>query len=381
MDVVAIGMVSALGYDVHTACAAARAGVTRAGELPFVVLENDKSPGVAVGHAAQLLTNGFDADARLARLLSGALSDLVSHLGVTALAGPKVGYYLSIPAADRTWQGLNLIATDGGRSEYLERVGPPPVPDEGARGYRLLEQAMRMARLPADVRAGARTLRVSAAGHAAVTALFSRAERDLAAGTIDIGVVGGVDSLVSPDVLPWLSLTGRLKCAEAPAGLAPGEAAAFVAVSRAGAPGLADAPALAALGHAVTRSSTTQLLAGEPADGRAQCDIISELGAVLRRRQVPWIVSDQNGELFRAADWGTSLVRLRGAGLTVGDGADLWHPAASFGDVGAATGVVAACVVVEAFSRGYARDAHACLLASSDGPARGGCVMSAAREN
>jgi 3-oxoacyl-[acyl-carrier-protein] synthase-1 len=92
-----------------------------------------------------------------------------------------------------------------------------------------------------------------------------------------------------------------------------------------------------------------------------------------------WPIVDQNGEVFRASDWGCSLVRLRAADGLAEEGVNAWYPAASFGDVGAASGAVATCIAVEAHTRRYAPLPHALILTSSDGPSRAGCVVSAVR--
>ena len=141
MDVIATALVSAIGYDAPTVCAAVRAGVTRAGPLPFVTLENDESPGVAVGHAARLLTDGFEGDARLVRLLSGAFVDLLARLDERVLGTAHVAYYLSLPPADREWQGLALLGSDEAQARYLDWVGPAPVVDEVRRAARVVDQS------------------------------------------------------------------------------------------------------------------------------------------------------------------------------------------------------------------------------------------------
>ncbi|MGC4085931.1 MAG: hypothetical protein QM736_28340 [Vicinamibacterales bacterium] len=376
MDLLATAMVSALGYDVHTACAAARAGLARPSELPFLTLEADRSPGLATGHVARLLTDGFDGDARLVRLMCGALDDLRTQVPPQLLADTRTGFYLSIPAADREWQGLGLMATDERRERHLEQIGTPPSIDEATRGAALLGDALKLARYPEAVRAAARTVRVSAVGHAGTAALCHRAARDLESGTIDMAVIGAVDSLAGHRTLTWLSATGRLKSAESPAGLAPGEAAAFLLFAAAGRLPWAEIPARASLDTVTLRVSDVQLLDGGQADGRAQAEIVRELTGSLGVADTDWVVTDQNGELFRAVDWGTGLTRLRGAGVTIRDSASIWYPASSFGDTGAAAGAVATCIASEALLRGYARERHAILLASSDGAARAGWILS-----
>lgn len=377
MDLIATAMVSSLGYDVHTACAAARAGLTRAGELPFTMLENDRSPGLAIGHAADLLGGGFERDARLVRLLGGAFLDLVEQMQPDLLSGPRAAFYLALPASDREHQGLDLILDDEARPRYLERIGTAVEVDEAARAVRILTAAMRMSDVPAQVRAAANTVRASTVGHAAVIGLYQRAQADLEAGRVDVAIVGGVDSLIGHSTLTWLQLTGRLKGAESPAGVSPGEAAALVALGSPAISGRMTTPPRARIDRVATRSSPTQFLAGDPADGLAHSQIVRALMDGLDASDSQWLIVDQNGEMFRASDWGCSLVRLQGAGAVNQAPAQVWYPAGSFGDTGAASGAVATCLAVEAHERGYAPFPNALVLTSSDGPSRSGCVVSA----
>jgi 3-oxoacyl-[acyl-carrier-protein] synthase-1 len=380
MELIATAMVSSIGYDVHTACAAARAGVRRPAELPFTILESDRSPGLAVGHPATLLGGGFEGDARLIRLLEGAFRDLVGRSQVDLLSARRLAFYLALPPGDRERQGLNLIFDEEARPIYLEQIGEPSPVDEVGRASRILDTAARMADLPGNVRSSLNTVRVSVAGHAAVIELYQHAQRDLESGRVDLAIVGGVDSLIGHTTLAWLQLTGRLKGAESPAGLSPGEAAALVALRSGSSNDHSTNRPRARIDHVARLSSASQFLSGDPADGQSQSQIILALRAGLGgTADTQWPIVDQNGEVFRASDWGCSLVRLRAAGGPADDGAHAWYPAATFGDVGAASGAVATCMAVEAHQRGYAPSPHALILTSSDGPGRAGCIVSGLR--
>ena len=72
------GMVSSLGLDFYTSCAAARADITRSKELDyykFCSLETGLVEN-AMGHPVSILTDGFEGNIRLVRLFVGALSVL-----------------------------------------------------------------------------------------------------------------------------------------------------------------------------------------------------------------------------------------------------------------------------------------------------------------
>jgi 3-oxoacyl-[acyl-carrier-protein] synthase I len=79
----------------------------------------------------------------------------------------------------------------------------------------------------------------------------------------------------------------------------------------------------------------------------------------------PWLIVDQNGEYYRAHEWGCALTRLvehhSGFHQPV-----LWYPVMSVGDTGAACGIVQLSMALEAFRRGYAPAPRVVLLAAAD---------------
>jgi 3-oxoacyl-[acyl-carrier-protein] synthase-1 len=83
-----------------------------------------------------------------------------------------------------------------------------------------------------------------------------------------------------------------------------------------------------------------------------------------------------NGESYRSFEWGLMRARL---GAALGDVERLVHPAASLGDVGAATGGVLVACVVKALGRGYAASDAAVVWASSDGAGRAAALVERAR--
>jgi 3-oxoacyl-[acyl-carrier-protein] synthase-1 len=86
-----------------------------------------------------------------------------------------------------------------------------------------------------------------------------------------------------------------------------------------------------------------------------------------------WVISDLNGEPYRAIDWGNALVRrIRALAEPV-----LWCPALWFGDTGAASGAVALCLAARAFERSYAPAPWSLVLSSADGPDRAAVIVTA----
>jgi 3-oxoacyl-[acyl-carrier-protein] synthase-1 len=90
-----------------------------------------------------------------------------------------------------------------------------------------------------------------------------------------------------------------------------------------------------------------------------------------------WFITDQNGELYRATEWGNVVVRLVGYSQAFADPV-LWYPAASFGDTGAVSGAVAICMAVNAFARGYAPAQTVAILSSAEDPSRAAVLLKTA---
>src|SRR5438094_948531 len=107
-------MVTSLGCDAATACAAARAGLSRAAEIPGMELMSEVTgePEPIMAHEVPLLTRGFEGNVRLQRLLVGGLIELKSRLPAAMLKRGGIGFYVSLPDPARTMQGLDLIADD-----------------------------------------------------------------------------------------------------------------------------------------------------------------------------------------------------------------------------------------------------------------------------
>jgi 3-oxoacyl-[acyl-carrier-protein] synthase-1 len=365
-------MISALG-NLPTSCAAARAGLSRCLPLDHLTLDNPTTgePEAAVGHQAHSsLTHGFAGFGRLVRLAQAALEDLSARRDLRRLP-PKAAAYLSLPPADRTQGGAKLISDEAVRERYLD-----PDLNAAVRHRPPSELWSRAASLAGVFAAPPPLAYSSVLGHAGVADALYRASMDLTAGAVDAAIVGGADSLVDERVLGWLSATGRLKCAGAPAGLIPGEAAAFLLLERAVdvAP-REDKPLAALLPSSTVLDAPSQLEGNVPLGTEiARLLAAQEPLAQWSNGQRAWLVADTNGEDFRALELGHALVRLR-ARFEAFAAPVVWYPAVSFGDTAAASGALAICVALAAFSRGYAPGAVASVTSASDGPARASTLV------
>jgi 3-oxoacyl-[acyl-carrier-protein] synthase-1 len=360
-----VGMASSLGLDTPTACAAARAGLNRAVALEHFVLKGPDSDvrGIA-GHCAPMITQGFEGVARLTRLAQAGLEDLQRSTDGWSTQG--AAFYVALPNPIRRFDGLALIEEEALRAEYERELAElRNAHTARSMAVDVLSSATSLAGWPHEFEIRCNDV----SGHTGVAVALQAAMADLSNGRARKAIVGGVDSLIGERTLQWLNDTGRLKTPVVAAGLQPGEAAAFLALECE--EGAGSAPCLGAIDGLQFALETHPLLEGEPplGDGLAQVLMASAVTAGWDRDILPWIVSDHNGELYRAYDWGHACTRLRPAYPGLAESAP-WHPVEAFGDTGAASGAVGLVMATFAFQRGFAPASSAVVLSSSDGPGR-----------
>ncbi|RKG86906.1 hypothetical protein D7V88_17015 [Corallococcus terminator] len=300
-----------------------------------------------------MVSEGFTGLGRLTALACAGLRDLGRHTPWEGLSRCGLQFVLSNDFHRGLLEEKGQLPSrhDARRAEYTQRLIPN------------LFRAMGVRAAPGEHRV--------LFGESGLLQALKAAVLQLETDRLDRCIVGAVDSLVEPQVVAALGQLGLLRTPANPVGILPGEAAAFVmlerpsAASRRGAvvDALLDAPSLTA--EPFHRRS------GLHAQGRALSQGILETLDAVRDQgaRTGLIVGALNGDAYRARDWGHALVQLRMAGRLT----DLreWSPAASFGEIGAATGLVGLCMAARGFSRGYARTDHVLVWTAGDDGARG----------
>lgn len=358
-------------------CAAARAGIVRPRPVEWQVVGDRGKQEQLMARPAYPFAQGFAGDARLARLLQCALTDLWRDAKVEpeSLRNERIGLYLGLPSSGRAQTGESLVAKQERREVWQKRkAAPPPDPaSENARGQKILG----MASTCADVDLNWSHNEFSALGHTSVAPLLRQACEHLHADQIDFAVVGGVDSLLDEGTLAWLDDTGRLKTPKNPVGLCPGEAASLLLLQHAEQTGLGEkARVLGSItAVAIDLDPTSHVEAGQP-QGHGLSQVMTALAPQARWSDASgaWVFVDQNGETFRAQDWGCALARALPKVRSLAN-AKVSYTAATFGDVGAASAALGVCLCLAAFDRGYASADVACILSAADGHDRSGFLI------
>lgn len=356
-------MVTSLGCDISTSCAAARAGLVRAQVLDNYhirsAVEGDEE--LVIGHPVRLLTQGFENGARLSRLLQGALLDLMTQTKNLPWKGKSHRFYLSLPNPQRIQNEESAITAKvdnpQNRQLYLAQLS------------KILAKAVKFSHWDGDSSIGF----ISTNGNIAGLEAIQAAVNDLISGSIEVAIVLGADSLLDEGTLSWLHQSGRLKCDGSPSGLQPGEAGVALALAQNSCPGKSGRSSVI-LRNPIINNKGHSFLSDESPTGEGIADalLMAKKGFNTAHN---WIISDHNGEAKRAFDWGHAIVRLRAMDHAY-SAPSVWYPAGSFGDTGAASALLAVCIAAKAFERKYALTNIAMIASTSDGTARGALTLS-----
>jgi len=363
VKIVAVGMVTALGLDWETSCAASRAGILRASVLDHFPFQTEQigEPQFARGHQVDLLAKGFEGYGRLLRLLAGAMREIHARCDKHPETLRGAAVYLSLPDPTRSQPQFESATFD--ENELHLSL------DDWA--LRLTTQASRLAGWPEPSRLEG----LSVAGHAGFAQVLQRAIADLESGKVDSCIVGGVDSLLDEDTLTWLLNTDRLKHPAHAAGLMPGEGAALFLLSSSA----KALPEICSLEAVNVGEESQTFMDDKAANGSGLWRTVRTLTSLTSQGNSSkpirvWLTSDHNGEVYRARELGGFLVRCRGE-IQIENDLPVVLPALSFGDTAAASGAIGMAVSSRALSRRYLPPIHNIVLSTSDGPLRGAILL------
>jgi 3-oxoacyl-[acyl-carrier-protein] synthase-1 len=345
LNIVGIGAQAPLGLEPRAIAAAVRAGLSRFEECEWLRRKKDGAPTLV--SLLETLDPRWDARARMRHLGIAAAAQALAPLGEggAALGGAPLPVVIAVPP---------------------HRPGAPP-----SAGAELAREILTALPVPAD-RALSGVFDTGSEGALAALAFAAELFRQRRA---EACLVGGVDSQRDAALLDWLAGLGRLKGDEAPAGLVPGEGAAFLLVCTPAFRRRAKLAPLGALTPPVCALEPRPWYMGEPcvAEGLTEAlqGALSEGLVPGERAGVTWC--DLNGEAWRADEWTYAYLRTSDRH---GEPLRLRHPADCLGDLGSATGAM--LVALAALDLAHPRsDATAALVftASDTRPNRSACIV------
>lgn len=334
LHIAAAGLVTAVGLDAASACAAMRGRLDGFAETRFMGGDGNWLIGAPVP-----LPRNWIGMRRLAHLAAGALSDVMQGAGDAAAGTPL----------------LLCLAEEG-------RPGRP-IPDPAA-----------FARLLAEILAlpAAPSVHVIAHGRPSGFVVLQRARRMIAGGAAQV-IILGVDSYLTARSIAHYLDHARLLAPGIADGFVPGEAAAAV-LCRAG-----DGPLrLTGLGLAreVAHAHNTLGEDGAPlplrGDGMTEAYRQALTEANVDLAHVEYRISDLIGEQYFFKQAALASLRLE-RGRTPFQ--DLWSPAESLGNIGAAVVPAMLAMALAASRKAYAPGSPVLIEGSGDDGACGACVL------
>lgn len=357
-----LGQISNVGLTVESSCAAHRAGIVRVSPVEHMTAyDPDEMEVPIVGAAVGGLTDGFFQMARWVVLGERALLDL--------------SRYASVPLDHTSWERSALLwvvpTVDFERFRIPEDVADVVL--KACCTDVLLP--LSRSRTPQDL------VELIPSGPIGTALACVRARALLATGRLSRVVILATDSLLDPLSLMQLVENRRLKTADHPVGLTPGESGACILLEPGSAPGLAkmivgvSAPEndLVPDESDLTAWRTTSAPAMGAALATAIQTAFGEAGVPLPFRGD--LVLDLNGEPWRALAWGHAQSRL--TEMIDFTSCRVVLPAMSFGEIGSVAPVAGLCLAVRAFERKYASGQHALVASLSDGGRAAAIVVGA----
>ncbi len=359
-------MVSSLGLDAVTSCAAARAGIVRIGALDDLRILDEAGELVALaGHQVPLLSAGLFGYSRLLQLALSAVEDLRRRdptaddhpVGLILVQGSEWHRAAWIDHRRSAQSSSDTAGDVAGDERHLSA-------DKQRAESALLTALITRARISVRPKAQ-RTIQHDEGGF--VMAL-EQAAIWLAEGVCETCWIGGVDSFLDPPTIKALTGLGLLRTPTNPVGLIPGEMGCFLSLKQANE--RRPSGTLAVIETFGLSASAGKGADTDPPTSRALLEAIS---AACAGETMEFAVVNLNGSATRAMEWGTALVQSKSRSLA--NGPATWIPPLHFGDIGSATGPASIAMLAHGWARGHtpARKALVCLMGA--GPTRGAITV------
>jgi 3-oxoacyl-[acyl-carrier-protein] synthase-1 len=343
-------LVTAVGWNADTSCAAIRAGLTHLNAVPYFTVDNPDSIFAAGLMAANLegLTDGYWISGTWKRLyqlvLDGLLDALASQSPSAELKPDNTALILLLPDT-----------RDAGR------FGPDD--EQGPTTEAILDSMRRACGSMLPLALDPQHIEVVCHGQAGIGAALNRAHQWLQQPAIEYVMVAGLDSLVDPASLEWLAGADRLKTAANPVGVTPGEAGTLILLETVTHAMRRQAGVLGTITRVIQATEKKHRYQDEASTGKGLAEALKKGVAGMGASFTGQLIVDHNGEEWRAFELGCALSECS---ALMDPKAEILYPVQSTGEIGAAFGPLAICQALHAWQRGYHRSGPSLILASSD---------------
>lgn len=210
-------------------------------------------------------------------------------------------------------------------------------------------------------------------GHSAGLLALERGRQILSVGNAEFCLVGGLDSYIEPETLEWIEDNDQLHQPANAWGFIPGEAAGFCLICLKNTAKRYNLMVRAELVSIATAIEQNRIKAETICLGQGLTRAVKDVTKYLPQdSKVNYMICDQNGEAYRADEFGFMLTRLSDL---FEDPSDYLAPADCWGDVGAASGPLFINQTCAAFEKGYAKGQYTLLWTSSEGGERTAAIF------
>ncbi len=333
--IVGIGACTSIGLNAVSTAAAVRAGISGFEEHPFMISREGDPYMLAMVPSVDPSVTGLD---RYIDLSTSAIHEALEPLQQLAPKRNKLKVVVALPEVR------------------------PGLPDD------LGEKLAQHISVQGNEHYIIEDVRIALNGHAAGLMAIESARKHLAKGECEFYLAGGIDSYIDPDTLDWVEENEQLHVPTNAWGFIPGEAACFCLVCSIDTANKYKLPVKAQLvatstAHEKNKIKTETVCIGE---GLTQA-VKGVVSGLPENTKIDYTICDQNGEAYRADEFGFMLARLSKYFV---DPSDYMAPADCWGDVGAASGPLFINLMISAFEKRYAKGPYTLLWTSSEGGER-----------
>jgi 3-oxoacyl-[acyl-carrier-protein] synthase I len=338
VSVVSWGARTPLGYTAPPSAAAVRAGIAGFQEHPYIV--DSAGQPMVTAHAPYV--TAVKHRERLLELLVPAIEEALAPLQLKKSISHPIALSLALPPP---------------------RAGHPSFAAEISV---LLRQQVK----------GLASVTCFEVGHAAGALALQHALQQMGASPSGLHLVAGVDSYIDADTLEWLESQEQLHNAGPegnPWGFIPGEAAGCLLLATGKAAEHYQMPSRCKLLSLGIGNEQNRIKTDTVCIGKGLSDAFAQtLEHLPKDCKVAQVICDQNGEAYRADEYGFTILRH---GERFRAGSDFQAPADCWGDVGAASLPLFIILTAEARERAYSLGKHYLLWASSESGERGAVLV------
>jgi 3-oxoacyl-[acyl-carrier-protein] synthase-1 len=342
--IVGIGAFTAIGLNAPSTAVAVRAGIANFNEHPYMIDRGGEPYIVAMVPTLEPQLMGTERYIHLALpALNEALAPLTDHR--RELVAKNIEVKIGIPEF---------------RPGFPEKLQS-----------RLTEEVGKISTSKCVIN----KLDFVAKGHAAGLMMLETASQKILKGACEFWLVGGVDSYIDPDTLDWLEDNEQVHNPSNAWGFIPGEAASFCLLCLQSTAKKYNLPVKARLVAISTAFEKNKIKTETVCIGQGLTQAVRECVRQLPQGcQIDFAICDQNGEAYRADEFGFMLARLSEFFI---DSSAFLAPADCWGDVGAASGPLFINLLIPAAEKGYAKGSHTLLWTSSEGGERTAAIFNA----